>query len=298
MNLLKTPVFLLLLCCLPPLAVAETVRIKHQGVTLNAELNKSDNWGEGPVVVMLHGTLAHSGMEIMTTLSGLFNDNGISTLAINLSLGLDNRPAAMYECPTPHTHKHTDAVEEIGAWMGWLKAQGAGKRILLGHSRGGNQAAWYAAEGDMSGVEKLVLIAPGGWNKDKGAGEYKKRYGKELAPILKKAHELVAAGKPKEMLQPLDFIYCEQTAASAEAVVAYYDPQKLQNTRDLLARVKVPVMVFAGSKDKVVKDVAGKMEGLVDGERIQLEVLDGAGHFFRDLYADEIVEMLLEYFET
>ena len=51
----------------------------------------------------------------------------------------------MYDCATPHTHRHADAVEEIGAWLGWLQSQGVAKVALLGHSRGGNQTARFAA---------------------------------------------------------------------------------------------------------------------------------------------------------
>ena len=51
----------------------------------------------------------------------------------------------MYDCATPHRHRHTDAMAEIGAWLDWLKAQGAEQVALLGHSRGGNQTARFAA---------------------------------------------------------------------------------------------------------------------------------------------------------
>ena len=77
-----------LLLTLPLQAVAEKVTLEHDGLTLNASLEKSGNWPEGPLVLMTHGTLAHSGMEIMATLQELFAENDISSLAINLSLGI------------------------------------------------------------------------------------------------------------------------------------------------------------------------------------------------------------------
>jgi pimeloyl-ACP methyl ester carboxylesterase len=48
--------------------------------------------------------------------------------------------------------------------MNWLKAQGASKVVLLGHSRGGNQVSWYAAEKDSPLLEKVVAIAPATWD--------------------------------------------------------------------------------------------------------------------------------------
>ena len=78
---------------------------------------------------MTHGALAHNGMEIIATLQGLFTEADISSLAINLSLGLDDRHG-MYDCATPHTHKHSDALNEIDVWLDWLETQGANNNIL------------------------------------------------------------------------------------------------------------------------------------------------------------------------
>ena len=274
---------------------AKEVTLVNQGLTLKAELvTTGEGWQKGPVVLMTHGTLAHNGMEIIKGLQTMLAERAISSLAINLSLGLDNRPSAMYDCATPHRHKHTDALDEIGAWLKWLKAQGAQQVALMGHSRGGNQTAWFAAERPDPSVVRVYLIAPGGWDKTHGVRDYRKNFDKDLAPLLKQAHELVAAGQPKQMLTPIDFIYCKQTAASAEAVLSYYDPEQLRNTGELLPRIPVTVVVFAGTEDKVLDGVIEKVEPLADGEHIRLEVLDGAGHFFRDLYSEDIADVVAE----
>ncbi len=294
MRRLLVSLFLLLVTS-SGLLQAEPVRISHQGLTLNAELAKSgDDWTQGPVVLMTHGTLAHSGMEIMKGLQEMLQSRGISSLAINLSLGLDDRAAAMYECATAHRHRHADAVDEIGAWLNWLKAQGAGNIALLGHSRGGNQTAWFAAERPDAGFSRVFLIAPGGWDIEQQAANYRKRFGKDLQPLLTQARELVAAGKGEQLIQPLDFIYCEQTKASAAAVLGYYEPTQLRKSAQLLPKIGAPVMVFIGSEDDVVADLAGRVEPLADGEQLQMEVLDGAGHFFRDLYSEDIADMVAE----
>jgi len=278
---------------------AEPVKLTHQGLTLNAELAKTgDDWRRGPVVLMTHGTIAHNGMEIMKGLQGMLKSRGISSLAINLSLGLDDRASAMYECATPHIHRHADAVDEIGAWMDWLKAEGADNVALLGHSRGRNQASRFAAERPDAGFSRVFLIAPGGWDFEHAAEHYQERYGKDLDPILQKAHDLVAAGKGDQLIQPLDFIYCEQTAASAAAVVGYYDAKQLRGTGDLLAKIRVPVTVFIGSEDTSVPNLEENVGPLADGEQIRMEVLDGAGHFFRDLYSEDIADMIAEALES
>jgi pimeloyl-ACP methyl ester carboxylesterase len=276
-------------------ATAGVVTLSHNGITLNASLEQAgSSWPDGPVVLMTHGTLAHRGMEIMAGLQGMLAERGISSLAINLSLGLDNRAAAMYDCATPHTHKHTDAVDEIGAWLDWLKAQGATQVALLGHSRGGNQTARFAAASDDPVVKAVFLVAPQTWDADDVAQDYRKRYGTDLFPLLAKAEQMVADGKGSELMEGVDFLYCEDTRVSAEAFLSYYAADGNMDTPHLLAEIKAPVTVFAGSEDTVEGQLIGDVEPLADGEHIRLVVVDGADHFFRDLYSEEIADVVAE----
>jgi len=274
---------------------AEEVKLDHHGLTLNAELEKVEgNWPAGPVVLMVHGTLAHNGMEIITTLQELFAENGISSLAINLSLGLNDRHG-MYDCKVPHHHRHTAAVDEIGVWLGWLKAQGARRVVLLGHSRGGNQVAWFAAEHDDPAVSHVVLVAPALWSPEYAAEDYRKRYGKALAPVLARAQKLVAGGKAGTIMQPVDFIYCKDTSATTRAFVSYYAPDPRRDTAYLIPKIPKPVLVFAGTEDNAVKGLEAAVKPLADDSKVKLVVMDGADHFFRDLYAEDVVETTLEF---
>ncbi len=273
---------------------AEEITLDHNGLEVSANLEAlGENWAEGPVVLMTHGTLAHNRMEIMATLQELLLERGISSLAINLSLGLSNREG-MYDCSVPHTHKHTDALDEIGLWLGWLKQQGVKSVALLGHSRGGNQTAWFAAERDESAISKVVLIAPQVWDEKKNGQGYQKSYGKALAPVLAKAEKLVAEGSGDTLMKPVDFIYCPESSATAEAFVSYYKADARMDTPTLLAQINKPLLVFAGSEDTVVKGLSEKMEGL-DRENVRFELIDGADHFFLDLYAEELADMAAEF---
>ena len=275
---------------------AEEVGFRYNGTALRADLEKSDNWPEGPVILITHGTLAHNRMEIISTLQKLFSENGISSLAINLSLGLNNRPSRMYDCATPHTHKHTDAIKEIGAWVEWLKYEGAKNIVLLGHSRGGNQTAWYAAEQVDDSVSGVILLAPQIWSAEYAARDYENRYGKPLQPILDKALSLVKAGRGAEMLEHVGFIYCKDTTVSAEAFVSYYQPDQRLDTPYLLSRIKLPILLFVGTEDKVVKGLKKKLDQLPQRpENLETVIIEGADHFFRDLYAEDVVDKALEF---
>jgi pimeloyl-ACP methyl ester carboxylesterase len=279
---------------------AEAITLEHQGLKVRANLETSgDDWKAGPVILMTHGTLAHNHMEIMETLQQVFLDRGYSSLAINLSLGLDaSEREGMYDCAVTHTHKHTDAVDEIGLWLDWLKKQGVEQVVLLGHSRGGNQTARFAAAHDSAAVKGVILVAPQTWSEAHETKDYQKRYGKPLAPVLAKAEKLVAEGKGDTLLKPVDFIYCEDTAATAEAFVSYYRPDPKMDTPTVIAEIEKPVLVFAGSADKVVANLSKKMAKLEGQKGVQFEVIDGAGHFFRDLYAEDLADIAQEFVDS
>ncbi|HAD87483.1 MAG TPA: alpha/beta hydrolase, partial [Rhodospirillaceae bacterium] len=169
-----------------PAATAEEVRLKQGDLTLNAQLDMADGKTlKDGLVLVVHGTLAHNDMDTLSNLRTILNDRGLNTLAINLSLAVDDRHG-MYECATPHRHHHLDALEEIAVWMDWLKDQGAGPVILFGHSRGGNQSARFAAERGHALLSKLVLLAPATWDAEKAAAGFEKTHGRPLAQELGK----------------------------------------------------------------------------------------------------------------
>jgi pimeloyl-ACP methyl ester carboxylesterase len=277
-----------------PALFAEEVELEYQGLTLNGNLEQVEgNWPQGPLLLMTHGTLAHNQMEIMATLQQLFAERGLSSLAITLSLGLDDREG-MYDCATPHRHRHADALGEIGAWLHWLKEQGAERVALLGHSRGGSQTARFAADTNDPAITAVVLIAPQVWADGYAAADYEKRYQTDLAPLLAQAQAKIDAGEPDAMLGPIDFIYCEDTQASAAAFVSYNSDDPRMDSPSLIPSIQAPVLVIAGSADTVVEGLVERTEPLAGGERVQLLVIDGADHFFRDLYAEEVADAVEE----
>jgi len=277
--------------------LAEDVSISHKGITLNANLEKSDDWPNGPTMLVTHGTLFHNKSELMVATQELLLERGISSLAINLGLNIDNRGGAPYDCKIPHTHKHSDSLDEIDSWSQWLKSQGVSKVSVLGHSRGGAQTAWYAAERDSDMLDKVVLVAPMSWDMQDEIKDYKRRYNKDLMPLLDKARQLVKAGKGDEQLSPVDFIYCEQTSAAASSIVSYYEDDNHRDTSTMLSIVKKPVQVFIGTDDKLVVGLEDRLTPLVEKGTVELHVIDGSDHFFRDLYAEDMADMISEFLQ-
>lgn len=278
-------------------AQAEDVQLKHQDLTLNAHWQPvGDEWQSQPVILITHGTLGHGRMEITTALQELLGDAGLSSLSITLSLGQDQREG-MYDCETVHRHKHTDALDEIGLWLHWLQEQGAQDVVLLGHSRGANQTAWFAAERDADLIQKVVLIAPQTWDAEYAASSYEKSYGVPLEELLEEARARVKAGKGDTELKTQGFIYCPQATATAEAVLSYYEPDSRFDTPGLLTGIDKPVLVIAGSEDDVVPGLPERLAPMADKGDIELVTIDGADHFFRDFFADDMVGAIRAFVE-
>lgn len=273
---------------------AKEVSIPFKDINLRADLQLAEGkkLGDG-VILMLHGTLAHNRMEIMSTLAELLNEEGQSTLAINLSYNRDKRDSAMLDCGIEHRHKHTNALEEIGAWVHWLKEQGATQVTLLGHSRGGNQIVWYAKEQDSDLIQQVITIAPATYNKAQRAEDYKKRYETKLMPLYEKASGLLEAGKGDALMQA-GFVYCKDAKVSADSFVDYYQDKTQFDTPTLLVDMPKPTLVITGEEDTVVKGLPEALSQL-KADNVRHVDIEGADHFFRDLYADSVVEAILEF---
>lgn len=287
--------FLILLLALAPLhAQAEPVSLSYKGLTLLGELQTPSGGGlKDGVILFTHGTLAHGRMETVANIQSALTQRRLNSLAITLSLGLDKRHG-MVDCKITHTHKHGDAMDEIGVWLAWLKGKGAGPVTLMGHSRGGNQTAWFASENHDSAVKSVVLLAPATWNAQAVAEGYKKNHKQDLATNLAKARALAAAGQGAQVLKGAGLLYCPDADVTAESFISYYGDDKRKDTPAIVAAIKRPVLVIAGSEDTVVPGLEARMKrASAPGSRTV--VLQDAGHFFRDLFAEDIADLVQEF---
>jgi pimeloyl-ACP methyl ester carboxylesterase len=280
---------LMLLLAAP--AGAEEVQIRHEGARLNGELALAagKTLADG-VVLLTHGTLLHGGAELMRALQDGLEERGLSSLAITLSLGQDDRRGA-FDCAAPHRHLHGDAVGEIAAWVSWLRAEGSARIVLAGHSRGGAQTALYLGSSRADpAVAGAVLVAPALFERAKVEADYARSHGAKLAPLVEKARAMVAAGRGAEPLGPVGFLYCPEADASAAAFLDYYGDAPQKDTPTLLAAVAKPILVVTGSRDQVFPDLAERLAPLAAQKNVRVSTIAEADHFFQDLYADEVAE--------
>lgn len=294
LNSIVRPIIVLLLLAFSHLINAEEVTQTFNGLTLNANLEMAgDKDFKDGMVLIIHGYIAHNKMEIIRASQQALLDNDHSSLAINLSLGVDNRHG-FYDCNSSHRHVQENAVKEIGVWVDWLRGKGVKQIAILGHSRGANQAMVYAVEQLDPEVTHMVMLAP-------GAGEnvkylYKERYGKTIDQTIESAQKLIASGKGQELMQDIDLLNCPKTRVSADTFISYYGPNnKFRQFNSYLPKLAIPTLIIAGTADDRQPHIEKLLTPYADGKRVQLQIIEGAGHFFRDLNMEEAVEVSIDF---
>ena len=286
--------FAVFLVFIPLSVLSKETTIPYNNFTLNGNLELAEGKSlKDGIILITHGTLAHNKMEIIASLQQILTERGINTLAINLSLGINNRHG-MYDCGITHTHKHVDALHEISAWVTWLKEKGANKIVLAGHSRGGNQTARYLIQKKSSGVAGAVLIAPSIWEKQKAERTYYDRHKIPLNSLLNRMKRDITEKKGNKIHKNLGFMHCNNSPVTASAFIGYYGNDKHFDTPTVLKIVKRPVLVIAGSADTIVKNLPERMREITN-QNIKFSIVEGADHFFLDFYIEDAADEI-EFF--
>jgi len=258
-------------------------------------------------VVLLHGTLAHNRMEIINTIATLISeDYGYPVLTPNLSLNNQERMgekiqtstksyATLTACDIEHTHKYEDAVSELGTWVEYLKQEGFEKILVSGHSRGGRQVSAFLAANNEPSIVGGVLIASGLSRNERNIENYKKDTGLDVTELLAQFSKL----PQDEYVDVPKFIYCDKPRVTAGAFVSEYMDNPSHNAPYNVQQIKdIPILVIGGSEDTVVPNIEADFAGLADQSNVTVEVIEGADHFFRDLYADDAATMMVDLIES
>ena len=297
-NVLINSIFCIIiyfLAVISAVAKVSKVNTSHKNMTLNGRLliveKKSLN---AQMFLILHGTLGHYEMEIIHGLQEALEERSFNSLAINLSYGQNSRPGKMFDCNEPHRHKHEDAIGEIEAWLDWLKSAGVKNVILAGHSRGGNQIARFAAENQHELVSKIVLIAPTIWSESQSAKSYKKFHSVDLKDIIYRAEQAVVSSNNATMLKNVGILYCRNTQASPESLLSYYIPDNRFDTVTLFDKIGVPLLLVTGSEDKISPNLDQKVEPMLENGKVMHVAVEGADHFFRDLFLEDVADAMIE----
>lgn len=281
----------------PVRASAEDVVHEHLGLKLNGrlEIAPGKSLEKDGVALILHGTLAHHGMEIIRELQANLKQRGINTLAVTLSLGLDRR-TGMFDCGVEHDHRHSDAIEELGSWLEWLEARKAAWVDIIGHSRGGAQVALFAAEQGDKVSGRIVLVAPllENVSAEEQASRYEAQFGKPLEPILADARARAEGDEAESLMDVPGFLTCPSARVSPTAFLDYYAGSR-RSVPELLNDIKAPTLVVAAGGDEIIPGIVDALSAAGLPEHVTVSEVDGADHFFRDLFGEDLADEIATF---
>ncbi len=262
-------------------ALAEPVQLKPSLLRLNAnlELPAGKTIADG-VALILHGTQSHDRQETIAALQANLKKRGIGSLAVTLSLGVDNREGPR-ACDVLHDYALAGTQREIALWMAWLRAEGARSIDLIGFSRGGAQIAALAP--NLTPVKHVVLMAPAFATAAEQADAYQRAFGHPLAPPLEEARKM-----PLQKFT-VDFLLCKQAPVLGATFLDAYQEFLPQ----LAAETGHPTLVIVAGKDEIVPDLAKRLPSQVN--RV---VIEGSGHFFPDLYGEDAADAIAKFVRT
>jgi esterase/lipase len=262
-------------------AAAEPTQLKSGQTRLNGnlELPAGKKLADG-VALILHGTMSHDKQETIAALQENLKKRGIGSLAITLSLGIDNREGPR-ACGLLHDYALAGVQREVAAWMAWLRAEGAQSIDLIGFSRGGAQIAAIAPK--LQRVGHIVLVAPAFATMAEQAKAYQGAFGHPLA------EQLEAARKVPLQKFTADFLLCKDAPVLGATFLDAYQEILPQ----LAAETSHPTLVVVAGKDDVVPDLAKKLPS-----QVQKVVIDGSGHFFPDLYGEDAADAIAKFLKN
>jgi pimeloyl-ACP methyl ester carboxylesterase len=262
-------------------AAAEPTQLKSGQIRLNGNLElPADKKVADGVVLILHGTLSHDKQETVAALQENLKKRGIGSLAITLSLGIDNREGPR-ACGLLHDYALAGAQREVAAWMAWLRADGAPTIDLIGFSRGGAQIA--ALTPKLPRVGHVVLMAPAFATTAEQAAAYQRTFGHPLAEPLDAARE-----SPLQKFTA-DFLQCKDAPVLGATFLDAYQEMLPQ----LAAETQHSTLVVVAGKDEIVPDLAKKLPS-----QVQKVVIEGSGHFFPDLYGEEAADAIAKFLKN
>lgn len=239
-------------------------------------------------VVHLHG-MSGNGYEnyFLDNLREMYKQKGISLFTIDSrgrGIISDFRQNDGWKHAGSCFEIFEESVHDIQGAINCLKTLGKTRFILQGHSLGCTKVVNFVLTQDITGVEKVVLLAPtdmAGWaNTDSKHQEY-----------LAKAKQLIAESKGQELVSAECWL--DKTPISAQTYPTICEAGSsadIYGEREggaLLGKVSLPMLIPYGTADIGITEIDGTMDewlGRVErikNENTQIAVIDGASHGFR-----------------
>lgn len=195
--------------------------------------SRADTLGGGKLgIVLMHGK---GGTQKLVALLGE---------ALEAAGALVKAPLMPWSAGRIYDKSYEQSMAEIDGHVAALKAAGATRIVVAGHSLGGNAALGYGARRD--GLAGIVLLAYGHVPGKRGMA-------RKLSASVEKARQMIDAGNGAERAEFDDFGGSNATATgSANDVFSWFDPNGPATLAGNASALKpgTPVLCVDGKRDR------------------------------------------------
>lgn len=257
---------------------SDTVQKNKLNAFYLAEEIKSES-----IALLLHGTRGHKNLELISSLRESLINIGIDSLSINLSYGIKDRNNDFLPCDIHHQHTVKDSLEEIKLWYDFVNQKGYTKVYLIGHSRGAVDILnfYLNVSDNLANLESIFLLAPIIDSDYDNKINYQKNYNVNIESI-----------DIKDNIK-INFMGCENALVSGKTLKSYYYNSETKSLSDALKSSTARTTIITGSEDQITPDTYDVVQDLLSkNKNIKLFKIDGADHFFRDFYFDDLIEII------
>ena len=264
----------------------------HNDIVLNGNYLKHDH--SDSVYLIVHGTRGFKGMEIINSLGMRIFDAGHDVLSINLSYGYSNRADSFLPCDIEHQHNEHDSVNEVILWYKYLLNKDYKNISFVGHSRGGLNILQASLLLDER--HNLYLLAPIIDTYEGTSQYYSEVHNLPYDEVINSSEEFIISDR----YPSINFLFCENADVSSKTFRSYLDFSSnidmypfTFNIIELLNDTKDMVTIFSGTDDEILLDSYKKIIG-IKKLNIKHHIIEGGDHFFRDIYLDDVMEIMFE----
>ncbi len=235
-----------------------------------------------PAILILHGFLQTQDFRTVRRLADALNEEmGYSVLTPTLTLGIGNRRASL-ACEAIQDHSFGEDVEEVAAWVRWLRKRDHDRIVLIGHSTGSVMIAAYLRHPDPSVIHAILISLT--------------HFGPDQAVFRKAAHESLEearrlASQKSRALVKFPIAYCREYTATPDNILSYYRWDSDQ-VIDALKESPISLTVIIGGEDKRMSE--RWLTRLRQQKQVSLRVVPGASHFFDAEYEFTLLDVIDE----
>ena len=274
------PLLVGLLCCATSNAKTVELRLPNKLVAM-AEFRQGSP--DKPAVILISGFLQTNSFPTISRLTDTLADEGYTVLAPTLTLGVTHRRQSL-ACEAINTHTVASGVQEIQAWVNWLKTKKAKHIVLSGHSLGSiYNLAYLSGKPDILVRQYIgVSIVEGSLKIGENA----------RAPLVHKLRQQVR--DEADGLVENQFSFCQKYRSTPESILSYMEwgPEKILTE---INQSKIPVTMIMGSKDdRLGPDWTEKLKQT----SAKVILIEGANHFMDGQYEFELYDHFLASVST